>query len=277
MTENKLKLEQQLWNIANTLRGKMGADDFRDYILGFIFYKYLSEKMHAYADQILEPDGIKYSNIDEESDTGREYLEAIRAESQDTLGYFLKPSELFSRMVHRGNGDGKASFILEDLTHVLRNIEQSTMGTDSEVDFENLFEDLDLTSSKLGKGESAKNELIVKVLEHLDNIDFRLEDSDSDVLGDAYEYLIGQFASGAGKKAGEFYTPQQVSTVLARIVTTGKEKREIVVDEEYVKRSIYDPNADLVEGYGKGLMLSYEGQLSEDDVGNIIEYLKTVK
>jgi len=208
----------------------MGADDFRDYILGFIFYKYLSEKMHRYADQILEPDGIKYSDIDEASDTGQEYLEAIRAEAQDTLGYFLKPSELFSRMVHRGNGDGKASFILEDLTRVLRNIEQSTMGTDSEDDFENLFEDLDLTSSKLGKSESAKNELIVKVLEHLDNIDFRLEDHDSDVLGDAYEYLIGQFASGAGKKAGEFYTPQQVSTVLARIVTTGKEKLKSVYD-----------------------------------------------
>jgi len=104
------------------------------------------------------------------------------------------------------------------------------MGTDSEVDFENLFEDLDLTSSKLGKSESAKNELIVKVLEHLDKIDFRLEDTESDVLGDAYEYLIGQFASGAGKKAGEFYTPQQVSMILAKIVSTGKEKLKSVYD-----------------------------------------------
>ncbi|OQX78957.1 MAG: type I restriction-modification system subunit M [Bacteroidetes bacterium 4484_276] len=228
--ERKQQLEQQLWNIANTLRGKMDADDFRDYILGFIFYKYLSEKMHTYADQVLEPDGIKYSDIDEERDTGQEYLDAVRAEAQDTLGYFLKPSELFSQMVHRGNGDGTASFILEDLNRVLTNIEQSTMGTESEVDFENLFEDLDLTSSKLGKSESAKNELIVKVLEHLDKIDFGLEDSDSDVLGDAYEYLIGQFASGAGKKAGEFYTPQQVSTVLAKIVSTGKDKLKSVYD-----------------------------------------------
>ncbi len=228
--ERKQQLEQQLWNIANTLRGKMDADDFRDYILGFIFYKYLSEKMHTYADQVLEPDGIKYSDIDEERDTGQEYLDAVRAEAQDTLGYFLKPSELFSQMVHRGNGDGTASFILEDLNRVLTNIEQSTMGTESEVDFENLFEDLDLTSSKLGKSESAKNELIVKVLEHLDKIDFGLEDSDSDVLGDAYEYLIGQFASGAGKKAGEFYTPQQVSSVLAKIVSTGKDKLKSVYD-----------------------------------------------
>jgi len=227
---NKQQLEQQLWNIANTLRGKMGADDFRDYILGFIFYKYLSEKIHSYADKILEPDGILYKDIDEASSKGKKYLKAIQAEALDTLGYFLKPSELFSEMARRGNADGKHKFILDDLTKVLNNIAQSTMGTDSEEDFDHLFEDLDLTSSKLGKTESAKNELIVKVLAHLDEIDFRLEDTESDVLGDAYEYLIGKFASGAGKKAGEFYTPQQVSIILAKIVTSGKDKLKSVYD-----------------------------------------------
>lgn len=229
MTE-KQQLEQQLWNIANTLRGKMGADDFRDYILGFIFYKYLSEKMHTYADKVLKPDGLLYEAVDEESDKGEKYLEALRAEALDTLGYFLKPSELFSEMARRGNGGGKHKFILDDLTRVLNNIARSTMGTESEEDFDHLFEDLDLTSSKLGKGENAKNELIVKVLTHLNEIDFRLEDTKSDVLGDAYEYLIGQFASGAGKKAGEFYTPQQVSIILAKIVTTGKKKLKSVYD-----------------------------------------------
>ena len=230
MPQNNKQLEQQLWNIANTLRGKMGADDFRDYILGFIFYKYLSERMHSYANDILEPDGIIYKEIDEESDQGKEYLQAVREEALDRLGYFLKPSELFSEMARRGNADGKSQFILDDLAKVLTHIEQSTMGTESEEDFGNLFEDLDLTSSKLGKTESAKNELIVKVLAHLDEIDFRLEDTESDVLGDAYEYLIGQFASGAGKKAGEFYTPQQVSKVLAKLVTTGKDKLKSVYD-----------------------------------------------
>jgi type I restriction enzyme M protein len=112
------------------------------------------------------------------------------------------------------------------------------MGTDSEDDFNKLFEDLDLTSSKLGKTESAKNELIAKVLGHLDKIDFKLEDTDSDVLGDAYEYLIGQFASGAGKKAGEFYTPQQISTVLARIVTMGKKKLKSVYDPTHGSGSL---------------------------------------
>ncbi|NJW55752.1 N-6 DNA methylase, partial [Salinimicrobium oceani] len=100
------------------------------------------------------------------------------------------------------------------------NIEQSTMGTDSEEDFNQLFEDLDLNSTKLGRSPKARNELIAKVLSHLDQIDFNLEDADSDILGYAYEYLIGKFASGAGKKAGEFYTPQQVSKILAKIVTT---------------------------------------------------------
>ena len=230
MTENNKQLEQQLWNIANTLRGKMGADDFRDYILGFIFYKYLSEKMHRYANKILKPDGIKYKEIDEDSGQGEQFLEAIRAEALDTLGYFLKPSELFSELARRGNGDGKSKFILGDLARVLTNIEQSTLGAESEEDFGNLFEDLDLTSSKLGKAESDKNELIVKVLTHLDKIDFRLEDTESDVLGDAYEYLIGKFASGAGKKAGEFYTPQQVSKILAKIVSTGKDQLKSVYD-----------------------------------------------
>lgn len=231
MTEQKQKLEQQLWNIANTLRGKMDADDFRDYILGFIFYKYLSKKMDLYANKILEPDGLTYGDIDESSSSGQAYLEAIRAEALEALGYFLKPSELFSQLAKRGNADGKSKFILEDLSKVLVNIEQSTMGTESEEEFGNLFEDLDLTSSKLGKTENAKNELIVKVMAHLDEIDFNLEDAESDMLGDAYEYLIGQFASGAGKKAGEFYTPQQVSKVLASIVTTDKERL----------RSVYDP------------------------------------
>lgn len=224
--DQKKQLEQQLWNIANTLRGKMNADEFRDYILGFIFYKYLSEKMHLYADAILEQDNLKYIDINENTDEGKEYIEAIKEESLEKLGYFLKPSELFSEVAKRGNSDkeGADNFILEDLQKILTNIEQSTMGTASEDDFDNLFEDLDLTSTKLGRTESAKNELISKVLYHLDNIDFKLQDTKADVLGDAYEYLIGQFASGAGKKAGEFYTPQEVSMILAKIVTTGKTK-----------------------------------------------------
>jgi type I restriction enzyme M protein len=104
------------------------------------------------------------------------------------------------------------------------------MGTDSEDDFDNLFEDMDLNSTKLGKTPEARNEIVVKVLSHLDKIDFKLESTELDVLGDAYEYLISQFASGAGKKAGEFYTPQEVSMILAKIVSTGKDKLRSVYD-----------------------------------------------
>ncbi|RTY90615.1 type I restriction-modification system subunit M [Flavobacterium sp. GT3R68] len=227
--EQKHKLEQQLWNIANTLRGKMDADDFRDYILGFIFYKYLSTKMDLYANEILKPDGLTFQEIEGHPDEAA-LMEEIKQLALDKLGYFLQPSELFSQLAKRGNGGGKHNFILGDLAAVLTHIEQSTMGSESEEDFGNLFSDLDLTSHKLGKSENDKNELIVKVLVHLDEIDFDLENTDSDVLGDAYEYLIGKFASGAGKKAGEFYTPQQVSSVLAQLVTVGKDKLKSVYD-----------------------------------------------
>ncbi len=223
MTINqKKKLEQQLWNIANQLRGKMNADEFRDYCLGFIFYKYLSDTLHQYANTILSEDGIDFTDIDETSKDGQDMLAAISDESVAQLGYFLKPSELFSSLAKRGAEPEQ--FILDDLTRVLNSIERSTMGTESEDDFDHLFEDLDLTSTKLGSSEKDKNTLIAKILVHLEAIDFGLHDSESDILGDAYEYLIGQFASGAGKKAGEFYTPQAVSTLIAQLVTNGKSR-----------------------------------------------------
>lgn len=231
--DHKQLLKQQLWNIANTLRGKMNADEFRDYILGFIFYKYLSERMDMYANSILKADKIKYRDIKENSKQGNEYIEAIREEALEKLGYFLKPSELFSEVAKRGNSDkeeDESNFILEDLQKILTNIQQSTMGTESEEDFDHLFEDMDLNSTKLGKTPEARNAIIAKVLSHLDKIDFKLEQTELDVLGDAYEYLIAQFASGAGKKAGEFYTPQEVSMALAKIVTTGKQKLKSVYD-----------------------------------------------
>lgn len=225
--EQKQKLEAQLWKIANELRGKMDADEFRDYILGFIFYKYLSEKLYLFANRLLETEEIKdYAQVTDEAD-----LEAIKEESLEKLGYFLLPNELFSALTQKGNikidekdEEATGNFILEDLQSILNAIEQSTMGNESEDDFNKLFEDIDLASTKLGRMPTARNKLIAKVLTHLDEIDFQLENAKSDVLGDAYEYLISQFASGAGKKAGEFYTPQQVSRILAKVVTLGKQQ-----------------------------------------------------
>lgn len=239
MTEDQRRqLQQQLWNIANTLRGKMSADDFRDYILGFIFYKYLSEKIERYADAQLAQENLIFTNLNEKNQKDQAYIDAVKDASLSELGYFLKPSDLFSQIAKRGSNQNnsenigqKHNFILDDLTRILKSIEQSTLGTDSEDDFENLFEDLDLTSTKLGKTEKDKNDLVSKVLSHLDQIDFNLSDSNADVLGDAYEYLIGEFAAGAGKKAGEFYTPQPVSTLLAKLVTSSKQ----------TLRNVYDP------------------------------------
>jgi type I restriction enzyme M protein len=254
--DQKRQLNQQLWNIANTLRGKMDADEFRDYILGFIFYKYLSGRMELYANEILREDKINYLNISETTKEGIEYLDAIREESLEKLGYFLKPQELFTQVAKRGNGNGESesNFIIEDVQKILINIQNSTMGTKSEDDFDHLFEDMDLNSTKLGKTPEARNEVIAKVLSHLDKIDFKLEDSQIDVLGDAYEYLIGQFASGAGKKAGEFYTPQQASKILARIVTLGKTRI----------KSAYDPtvgSGSLILRLGKVCdVLNFYGQ-----------------
>ena len=161
MTNHTANLHARLWDIANTLRGKMGADEFRDYILGFIFYKYLSEKMNSYADELLKPDGKLYAQLKEGTAQSDEYLKAIRGEALDKLGYFLKPSELFGELARRGDAGGSEQFILDDLQEVLQSIERSTMGTESEDDFGNLFEDLDLTSSKLGKSENDKNSLVV--------------------------------------------------------------------------------------------------------------------
>lgn len=229
MTQVQLQqLQKQLWNIANTLRGKMGADEFRDYILGFIFFKYLSEKAVNFANELLDGEDIGFLELDENNAEHVPYIEEIKKNAIEEVGYALTPKQLFHTLALRGR---QGDFILDDLAATLKAIEQSTLGSDSADDFANLFEDLDLNSTKLGNTATDRNELVAKVLSHLDDIDFDISNTESDVLGDAYEYLIGEFASGAGKKAGEFYTPQTVSTLLAKIVTQGKTRL----------RSVYDP------------------------------------
>ncbi len=243
--EQKKILQTQLWNIANELRGNMDAGQFRDYILGFIFYKYLSEQMNAYADKLLKPDGRVYVDLDENVKQDKQMIEAIREEAVDGLGYFLRPTELFSYVAEHG---ANSPNLIEDLERNLNSIEQSTMGRDSEDDFDKLFSEIELNSSRLGRTNADRAKLLSRVLLHLDKIDFRLEDAKIDVLGDAYEYLIGQFAAGAGKKAGEFYTPQEVSEVLARLVTSGKKRL----------KSVYDPTC------GSGSLLLRVARYVED-------------
>jgi len=232
--EQKKILEKQLWAVANELRGKMNADEYKNYILGFIFYKYLSEKLENYVNRkLLSSEKILFSEIKENTKEGKQYIEHLQKACVDHLGFFLKPTEVFSYLVKKGKGEIKdqTTFILEDLKNILNNIEKTSAGTDSEDDFKGLFSDIDLVSARLGSRENDKNEVVVIVLSHLAGIDFKLEDAKSDLLGDAYEYLIGEFAAGSGKKGGEFYTPAQVSRLLAQIVSEDKKR----------VRSVYDP------------------------------------
>ena len=241
MTEDqKQQLQSKLWAVADILRGRMDADDFRDYMLGFIFYKYLSEKMETYADRILEQNKLNFIDVNESTPDGPAILDAVKVEAVEDLGYYLHPSELFDIIAGRGqNRDDPSGFILDDLRRILRSIENSTMGAPSQEDFDHLFEDLDLSNSRLGRTEGDRNDIIARVLTTLQGIDFKLDDADSDILGDAYEYLISKFAANAGKSAGEFYTPPQVSTILARIVATDTTNGAARTKEKITK--VYDP------------------------------------
>ncbi len=250
--ELQQKLRMQLWTVANTLRGNMSASDFMYFTLGFIFYKYLSEKIEMCIDAELEEDG---SNFKEAWASNEEELkEELKKFCMNELGYFIEPEYLYSSVIEAIN---RKENILPQLERSLKKIEDSTIGHDSEEDFGGLFSDIDLASPKLGKTAEDKNNLISEVLIALDGIDFGLnEASDIDILGDAYEYMIGQFAAGAGKKAGEFYTPQEVSQILADIVTTGKTRLKNVYDPtcgsgSLLLRTARNGKADLIYGQEK--------------------------
>ena len=250
--ELQQKLRTQLWTVANTLRGNMSAGDFMYYTLGFIFYKYLSEKIEKSADDILKDDGVSFKQAWASNDD--ELKEALKEECIQDLGYFVEPEYLYSTIIsmieHKEN-------ILPALERSLKKIEDSTIGQDSEDDFGGLFSDIDLASPKLGKTADDKNRLISDVLVNLQGIDFGLNEAeDIDILGDAYEYMIGQFAAGAGKKAGEFYTPQEVSEILSEIVITGKTRLKSVYDPtcgsgSLLLRTARGGNADAIFGQEK--------------------------
>ena len=221
--EQQSNLQSNLWNIANDLRGSMDANEFKNYILGLIFYRYLSENVESRANKLLKDDNMTYS----EAWNNEEYRDILKEDLIEDIGYFIAPKYLFNNLLSKIEiGD----FNIEMLEEAINNITESTLGEESEEDFDHLFDDMDLKSTKLGKDVKARSELIAKVIGKIAQIDFRFDNSEIDILGDAYEYLIGQFAANAGKKAGEFYTPQQVSKILAKIVTMGKSDLKNVYD-----------------------------------------------
>ena len=221
--EQKSELHSKLWEMANELRGNMEAYEFKNYILGLIFYRYLSERTENYVNELLKNDGITYEQAWERED----YREALTEDCLDHLGYVIEPKYLFSyviKMIERNE------FGIDYLEKIISSITESTTGQESEQDFDGLFEDMDLKSSKLGKMVSEKSKLIATILNTISTIDFHLEDMELDVLGDAYEYLIGMFAQTAGKKSGEFYTPANMSKLVARLATVGLTEAKSVSD-----------------------------------------------
>lgn len=221
--EQQANLHTRLWAIANDLRGNMEANEFKNYILGLIFYRYLSEKVEGRAKHLLEEDKISYAEAWKDD----EYREALQEELLSQIGYFIEPKYLFSSLM-KAIEDG--SFDIEMLQGAINDITESTIGQESQDDFDHLFDDMDLTSTKLGRDVKTRSRLIAKVMGNIAEIPFMHDDTEIDVLGDAYEYLISQFAANAGKKAGEFYTPQQVSKILAKLVTIGKADLKNVYD-----------------------------------------------
>ncbi|WP_281518120.1 type I restriction-modification system subunit M [Thomasclavelia cocleata] len=225
--KQQAELHTQLWSMANDLRGNMDASEFKNYILGLIFYRYLSDKLLRLVNDELEEDGITYEEAWNNEDFKDDIIELL-VDNEGGLGYIIEPNNLWSTLINKIN---IKQFDISMLAKAINDLTESTLGLGSQRDFENLFDDMDLNASKLGKTEVDRSALISKVMLKINDINFHYEDAEIDVLGDAYEYLIGQFAASAGKKAGEFYTPQQVSKLLAKLVTIGKKKL----------RNVYDP------------------------------------
>lgn len=247
--ELQQKLRTQLWAVANNLRGNMSANEFMYFSLGFIFYKYLSEKIEKYANQALENDEITFKQLwESQEEEAIELQDEVKKQCLENIGYFVEPQFLFTSII---DGINRKENILPQLERSLKRIEDSTLGQESEEDFGGLFSDIDLASPKLGKTADDKNNLISSVLTALNGIDFGADEATQiDILGDAYEYMISQFAAGAGKKAGEFYTPQEVSRILAEIVTLGHARL----------RNVYDPTC------GSGSLL-----IRAANIGNAVE------
>ena len=212
--EQSQELSNKLWEMANELRGNMEAYEFKNYILGLIFFRYLSERTESFMKELLKNDGTSY----EETWANAEFKQVLIDESLDSLGYVIEPKYLFSNVVDMIEQD---TFSIDYLEEIINAITESTQGQPSEADFQDLFEDMDLKSSKLGREVRQRSKLIGTILETIDTIDFKLEDTEFDVLGEAYINLIGNFASTAGKKGGEFYTPTNMSKLVARLATVG--------------------------------------------------------
>lgn len=221
-------LSSQLWAIANDLRGGMDANEFRNYILGTIFYRYLSERTEMYMQDILQEDGLTYEQAFSDAD----FKPIVEQWSIEHLGYIIRPENLFrelNRKIIKPNGDAD-KFSVEDYERAVNELTGSTLGNKSEKAFEGLFNDMRLQDTRLGDTVSERTDKIGKVIAKIGEIDMNLQDQQFDVLGTAYMILIGLFQSGAGKKGGEFFTPTGPSKLCATLATLGLDEAKTVGD-----------------------------------------------
>ncbi len=219
------ELHKAIWSIADDLRGSVDGWDFKQYILGIMFYRYISENITNYINEGERKAGdakFDYAKLtDEEAET-------IRQEMVNEKGFFILPSELFANVCKKAKDDENLN---ETLEKIFNNIENSAKGAESEEDFAGLFDDIDVNSNKLGATVAKRNDKLVKILDGIANIPLgNYKDNSIDAFGDAYEFLMSMYASNAGKSGGEFYTPQEVSELLTRLAIVGKTSVNKVYD-----------------------------------------------
>ena len=219
------ELHKAIWSIADDLRGSVDGWDFKQYILGIMFYRYISENITNYINDGERKAGDKEFDYAKISD---QMAESERSNLVKEKGFFILPSELFCNVCKRAKNDENLN---ETLEKIFRNIENSAKGAESEDDFAGLFDDIDVNSNKLGATVAKRNDKLVKILEGIAGIKLgNYQDNSIDAFGDAYEFLMSMYASNAGKSGGEFYTPQEVSELLTKLAVLGKKSVNKVYD-----------------------------------------------
>jgi len=223
--QERTELHRAIWQIANDLRGSVDGWDFKQYVLGMLFYRFISENLTNYINADERRAG---KNDFDYADLSDKEAEFGRADTVKEKGFYILPSELFSNVLKVAREDKNLN---ETLSKVFSNIENSAKGSDSEDDLKGLFADLDVNSAKLGNTVENRNKKLVKLLEAIGGLRLgNYSDHTIDAFGDAYEFLMTMYASNAGKSGGEFYTPQEVSELLAEITTVGKKEVNKVYD-----------------------------------------------
>lgn len=219
------ELHRAIWQIANDLRGSVDGWDFKSYVLGILFYRFISENLTTYLNKEEQRAGNKDFNYAELSDKNAAHG---KAETVKEKGFYILPSELFENVVKNAKDDPNLN---ETLHKVFKNIENSAKGAESEDDLKGLFDDIDVNSNKLGATVTKRNEKLVKILEAIGGLNLgEYQSNNIDTFGDAYEFLMTMYASNAGKSGGEFFTPQEVSELLAEITVHGKKQVNKVYD-----------------------------------------------